>query len=262
MFNLIYSAPYAVTGTVFVAVFLLFAALGVLLVRRPAARMFSREQHWRAVTTLALQTCASFFALLLALAAITTVENHADARNKVSVEASAIAVLIRAASELPQPTRGKLEQEIASYVRYVVNESWPQQRRGKTPTGAVEIISGIQQTIFSFEPRTPKDEIILASSITAFQGLVEARRERISATSETLPRLLTTVLTLGVLITIALSWLLPVQSRGVHCLITGSITVTASLILFTIVALSYPFRGGVAISPSPYLVLLETRLPH
>ncbi|MEW2586119.1 DUF4239 domain-containing protein [Streptomyces virginiae] len=262
MFDLIYSAPYAVTGLVFVAAFVLFSALGLLLVRPLAVKVFAPEAEWRTLTTVAFQASVSFFALLLALAALTTVENAVDARDKVSAEASAIAVLLRGVSAFPEPTRGKLEHEIASYVRYVVHESWPEQRRGKVPTGAVEIVSGIQETISGFEPKTPKDEVVLANTLSAFHGFIEARRERISATTVSLPALLKVVLTIGVLLTIAFTWFLPVQARSAHWLVSAAVAVPASLILFTIVALSYPFRGSDGISPAPYLVLLETRLPR
>ncbi|GGO99674.1 bestrophin-like domain [Wenjunlia tyrosinilytica] len=262
MFELIYSAPYPLTGPVFVAAFVLFSALGVFLFRPLGARMLGQESTWREMVTLALQICVTFFALLLALAAITTVGNYADARNKVSAEASAIAVLYRGVSEFPQPTRGELQKEIASYTRYVVYTSWPEQRRGKTPTGAIKIVSSMQQTLFSFRPGTAAEGILLSSTVSAFQVFIDARRERISATGESIPGLLSAVLTIGVLITIALTWFLPVRTRAAHWLIAGVVAVPASLILFTIAALSHPFRGSAGISPSPYLVLLQTRLPH
>jgi hypothetical protein len=262
MFELVYSASYAITGPAFVAAFVVFSALGVFLVRPLALKLLGSEGAWRELSTLALQICVTFFALLLALAAITAIGNYADARSKVSAEASAIAVLYREASEFPQPTRGALEKEIKSYTEYVVHESWPEQRRGITPTGAIGIVSGIQHTLFTFKPGNRTEEILLSSTVSAFQVFIDARRERISATREAIAGLLSAVLTIGVLFTIALTWFLPVEARAVHWLISGAIAVPASLILFTVAAMSHPFRGSSGIGPSPYLVLLETRMQH
>lgn len=262
MFNWLYSAPLPIVLPAFIAIFLVISAIGVLLLRPLAAKMFSGEQAWREILTLNLSTCVAFFALLMVLSVYSAAGNLVDARSKVSAEASAIAVLYREVQGFPQPTRGRLETEVKAYTEYIINVSWPQQRRGITPVGAIPLISSIQRTMLSFNPKTPVQQAVQASALSAFKDFVVARRQRVSATAEAIPVVLWVALVAGVLIIIFLTCLLPISTLRVHLLTSCTIALSASLILGVIAVMDHPFRGRIGISPDPYIVLLETRMRH
>jgi hypothetical protein len=61
-----------------------------------------------------------------------------------------------------------------------------------------------------------------------------------------------TVIFVGALITIVLTWLLPESRFRPHGLMTAAAAAMIGMVVFTIVVLDHPFRGGVSISSHPF----------
>lgn len=116
-------------------VFVGVAAAGVLLTRSWTRRLFAREEGWREHVVITIEGAFVFFGLLLALVTIAAYDNYAGARETVAAEASELGSLYRSVSSYPQPLRGELQAGLQDYVKYVVDEAWPQQRKGIIPTG-------------------------------------------------------------------------------------------------------------------------------
>ena len=93
-----------------------------------------------------------FYGLAVALIAVNVWQTHADVAKIVSQEASAVAALYRDVSSYPEPIRSRLQDQLRSYVQYVIHDAWPLQRKGQVPAGGVELMNRFQGTLAGFEP--------------------------------------------------------------------------------------------------------------
>ena len=72
-----------------------------------------------------------------------------------------------------------------------------------------------------------------------------------------LPAILWVVLLLGGAIVVGFTYLFGLRSTTVHMLMVVVLALTIALVLFTIGALDYPFRGDVRIGPDVFQSVLE-----
>lgn len=104
----------------------------------------------------------------------------------------------------------------------------------------------MRKTILSFEPKSKRQELLLAEDIKQFNLLVETRRMRLASVDQGLPNILWWILLFGVFIN---SILLSLQDMELvpHMLIGGVLALSLGSIVFLIAELDYPFLGQVSI---------------
>ena len=88
-------------------------------------------------------------------------------------------------------------------------------------------------------------------------GLADARRERLLATEEGLPGILWVVLIIGGVFVVGFTYLFGMENNLTHILMVATLALIISLVLFTVAALNYPFRGDVHIAPEAFEQVLE-----
>ncbi|MFF7183614.1 DUF4239 domain-containing protein [Streptomyces sp. NPDC008121] len=252
--------PTAVSLLAFLGFFLLFAAGGVMIFRRVSRLIFGMEGEWRDLATLCLQAGVTFFALLLALLSFAAYQNYTEARIAVSSEAASLAVMYREGSSLPEPDRGVLQADLRAYTAHVINKEWGEHRQGEAPESGQGHVRKIQNGILSFQGKTPAENNIQSALISAFKDFINARRQRLTAASVGVPGLLWSVLVMGVLTVIALTWFLPVNRARAHFFLSLSVAFAASLALYSIVAVDRPFKGSVSVPPTAFELVLGTTM--
>lgn len=109
-----------------------------------------REPRANEMVGFALSSFFVLYGLLLGFLAVAAYQNYATVSDIVDREASAISALDRDFSGYPQPIRGELSSALHEYARYIIEDGWPQQRKG--------IVSMVSWTIlrlaFSSTPRS------------------------------------------------------------------------------------------------------------
>lgn len=169
--------------------------------------------------------------------------------------ASELGSLYRGVSGYPEPVRGQLQADLRDYTKYVIEEAWPQQRRGIIPTGAEPEVTRFEDRLVSFEPQTDGQNALHGATLFKVNDFVRARRERLHLVEVGLPAALWQVLTVGALLTIALTWLLPVGTLKGHLLLSGASAVVVGLLIFITAAMDRPFRGELSVSPDAFEVI-------
>lgn len=255
--DFVYSSPRLLVGLAFVGAFILPAIAGVFLFRHIATKLFAKERYWRETIFVVLQTTVAFFAVLLAFCSLSAVQNFTDARTRVETEAGSLNSLYRDSQVFPDPMRRKIETQIRDYLEYVVRHSWRQMQNNVTPTGAEGFVSQMNTTLASYQPKTNSEQIILSNAMATFSNFVADHRKRVDATGEGLPAEMWLTLTIGLYLIIALTWLLPIESKLSHSVCSAIPAFAMSIILFTVADVDQPFRGGATVSPSPYIQTLK-----
>src|SRR5438093_4118499 len=128
-----------------------------------------------------------FYGLALALIAVNVFEPYADVSKIISQEATALAVLYRDVGGYPEPLRSQLQKELREYVDYVIHDAWPLQQRGQVPSAGVERMNRFQDLMITFEPATPRQNILHAEAFRAYNNMIQARRLRLDAVGIGLP---------------------------------------------------------------------------
>jgi hypothetical protein len=150
----IYDIPTSLLGLLFMVASLGFAAAGVFLAHWVRPSFVNEEEGWKEHVGTVLEGAFVFFGLLLALVIIAAYDNFTTAREDVASEASEVGSLYRAVSSYPEPLRDQLQADMREYTEFVIDKAWPLQQRGIVPTGAVPIVTKLQDNLNSFEPKT------------------------------------------------------------------------------------------------------------
>jgi hypothetical protein len=248
-------AVLPLTVTVFVGL-----ALGGLLAvhdqfhrrRSLAATLVDNE-----VVACFFQSLLVLYGITLGLIAVATWESSSEVAGIASDEAASIAALYRDLDGYPQPIGDDLKERIQAYTRFIVDKAWPAQRRGQILDGGTFIINDFLQRLLKFKPAMAGQEIIHAESLSAFNNVIELRRQRLDAVGQGVPAVLWAVVFIGGAISIIFSYCFRVEHLGLHALLTGGLAAMIGLLVFLIASLDHPYRGAVSVSPEPYRLVLE-----
>jgi Protein of unknown function (DUF4239) len=239
-----------VTGLLLVAVAVVVAVVGLVLVQRlvPTER---RKEH-NDVAGFIYAVLGVAYAVLLGLVLIAVWEKWDAAEVTTTDEANELAGIFYWAHALPQPEGRHIQELVRSYARVVVEEEWPAMAQGKSSPEAWDTLDELRGTILGLEPTTGAQQARYTEMLAQLHDLGNARRERLLAAEQGLPPILWVVLILGGVITVFFTYLFGLENTLVHLIMVGSLALVISMSLFTVAALDYPFQGDIHIHPSAY----------
>ncbi len=254
MFYWIYDVPMIVAAGFIIGSFVLFNAIGSIILR-PFLRLFLRRQD--GLDTIIGNFLAFFgviYGVLIGMLAIATYDNFSTAQKIVSSEAASLAALYLDVSAYPEPERSILMVTLRDYTRFVIDQAWPLQRQGIVPEGGNRFIDTLHATMVGFEPRTAGQEIIHAEALNQFNNFITDRRQRLFSVTTSIPAPMWYTMILGTLLSMALVWLLNV--RFIPRLVLGSMLAAALGSVIALVALlDNPFRGKLSIDSGAFNIV-------
>jgi hypothetical protein len=257
MLESFFDIPLWIAGIVILGTLCLFAVVGLLLVRRrllPRLRVHAGDSEF---TGAMLQSVMVFYGLAVALIAVTVFETYSDTLKVVEQEATAINSIYRDVTSYPEPFRSDLQKGLREYTLQIVNEAWPAQRQGKVPQGGIEHMTRFQALLTSFEPATEGQKLLHGETLRAYNGLIQARRQRLDAVGTGLPSVMWAVIIVGAFISLSASFFFKVEDARLHVLEVLLLSVFIGLVIFMIVSLDRPFRGDLGVSPAPYQLVYD-----
>ncbi|WP_167406315.1 DUF4239 domain-containing protein [Amycolatopsis thailandensis] len=257
MFLWVYDLPTWLLFTLIVVGSLVVAWSGVFALRPVAARLFGDKDERNSMVELVLTGTGLFYGLLLGLISAATYTTFSDAQAAADTEAGVVAALYRDVSAYPEPIRGTMRAELETYVDYVINEAWPQQRLGIVPTDGIGKADALLKTMASFEPATPGQEAVHAEAFSQFNHFLEARRERLSAVTGGLPPALWWVLIAGAAINLVLIAMIDIDRVLGHLAVSGLFAVFVGMMIFLIAAMDNPFLGDYSVGPDAFEALRD-----
>lgn len=255
--NFVFDLPLWVVGIVLVVIMCALAALGLKVVRRrvlPGIQITEGDGHF---TSTMVHSVMVFYALTVAMIAITVWETYDAAGRVASGEATAVATLYRDVSAYPPPVREQLQDELRDYTQYVIEKAWPEQHQGQVPLGGVERINRFQKILTEFEPATEGQKILHEETLRAYNQLIEARRMRLDAVQTALPGLMWTVIFLGAGLAIFASCFFRVADPRIHLYLVVLLTAFFAMVIFVVFAFDRPFRGDMGIKAEPYQLVYD-----
>jgi hypothetical protein len=197
------------------------------------------------------------YAIAIGMIAVASWGNSSEASSVASHEAAALAALYRDLSGYPQPQQDDLKRSLVRYTRYVIEDSWPAQRRGEVPTGGTDVLSHFERELIAFQPANLAQQAIHAEALHAFNTVVDFRRQRLEAVDYAVPGSLWAVVLIGAVLSIIATYVFNMESFPVHALMTGLLAAMIALLVFFIATTDLPYRGEYGIGPTAYELVLH-----
>jgi hypothetical protein len=197
------------------------------------------------------------YAVILAFIVIVTWEGYRDARTTVHHEAGSLRGLYRDTQALPEPTRSHMATLTLRYAQEVATGEWAALDDGVGSRAAFSMLTEMFRTMSAVEPVTPTHEAFLGEALARLNEVAEGRAERISVAEEGLLSILWAAIVIGGAVTVGFALLFGVSDQRLHFLMVGAFATVLALQVFVVLVLSHPFSGDLAVSPDPFVHVVE-----
>src|SRR5215471_1667302 len=231
--------------------------IGLFLARRFLLPRFRYGDGINDAVSGTVQAIGVFYGITVGLIAVGVWNTNAAASDLVSREASAVSGLYRDVGGMPSPLREELLGKLRDYLGVVMNQEWPEQKKGKDPVAGTLILSDFQSRLFAYEPTTPGQVQLHGETLHAFNNLNDARRLRLNAVDNGLSGTMWGVIWVGAVISIGVAYLFNIQDAKMHAVLIALMGGFLGIVLFMICINDKPFYGSVCVSPDPYQMLLD-----
>lgn len=232
-----------------------FALTGLYLVRKKYPPDVLRENH--EVAAIIFNAFGLFYGVMVAFVVFVTWSGYDEAKKNLQMEASEALDIFHSSQGFPEPDNKIIQQGLRDYVASVYNDEV--QRMSQEDLSL--LFGGAHSRLATLFDQMGQKSILnrelYAESLHSLNNLAQYRRLRIFAGSKTVPPVMWLVLLVCAVFTIAYTHLFGMKNIKAQCLITGTLTVTITLILFLIYVLDHPFTGTSKVSMEPLRQVLE-----
>jgi hypothetical protein len=181
-------------------------------------------------------------------------QQYHDANVNLNTEANTLFLLYDTFQILPDTELILIQ--INTYICYIINVEFPAMQKGLIPVDNV-ILNELYLLIYQYiPPDTPQANIIYSNGISLFNEAVFLAAQRLQTSNMGLAKELWWVMILGFIILIIMSWFVS-GDIWFRFFLTVFITGGYAAILFLAVALDFPFRGQLSLTPSPFQFVLD-----
>lgn len=252
----LYDLPQWLFCLIVIVVFVGMALAGQVAARKIVRRWLG-DRNYNDVVGQYLSAVGLLYGITLGLISVGAWENYGEVEGKVSQEAAAVAALYRSADTYPESKRAELTTLLREYTRQVIDVAWPEMRRGTVPNGGNPIITRFQKSLAAFEPATEGQKAIHTETLKQLASMVECRRLRLDCVTQQLPGILWVVVFAGSLLSLMLTWLLVVENRRLHDLLTAMLALLLGLLIFLLATLDLPFQGHHSLEPDSFELVYQ-----
>lgn len=250
MVDWVYNHPVWLWGSILVLGASAVACIGLCACHR-LVRVEVRRAH-NDLAGFSIAIISVVYAVLLAFIAVATWESFAASDNVVQAEAGYIGNLYRDTRGFPDPLGQRMRALLSQYADAVVEKEWPLQRQGVIPNDGWKPLHELHAQLVAFQPATQSQGIIEAEFLRTLNELYKAREARLTAAAGHIPGVIWWIIGIGGALTTAFTYLFGFESFRLHITMTGAVAASLALVVVLIVALDWPFRGEVSVSPDAY----------
>jgi Protein of unknown function (DUF4239) len=258
----LYDIPTWALFVVVVSATTLVAVGGCLFLRDRFDRWLGLDFETNDVVGNFLSFTGLFFGILLGLVAVGAWDGFNSADAALNDETANVVALYRDISAFPDPYKQKAKYAMRHYVDLVVDTEWPQQRTGRIPSIGAVGLDMVSRVIYDVPVASLHDQLVVGTALTQYNRLVEARRHRLSTVDDSLPPSLWTVIILGIIINLVITWLFVIRNRRLDILMNLLVSVALGSVLAFIIAMDNPYRGELSVSPDPLIIVRNTNMAY
>ncbi len=247
----IYNNPTWLWGTLLVALITGASCLGLAIFDR-LVHVEVRRTH-NELAGFIVAAISVTYAVLLAFIAVATWESFSQADQIVDREADYVGSVYRDTQGLPANVGASIRDDMRQYVATVIDDEWPTQQVGNTPDQGWAPLRKLHSAIVTMQPANLGQAVIQAEILRTLNGLYRARASRLSAAQGHVPEVIWWIIFLGGAIVVGFTYLFGFHDFRMHLAMTAAVAISLALVVVLIVALDWPFRGAVSISPDAFI---------
>ncbi len=256
-FYWIYDMPNWALCTLIVSGFSIFSTIGIRSTRKLAHRLMARPHGQNEAVGIYVSAIGVFYGITLGLITVGASTTFSDISSQVDREATSIASFYRKVSNYPEPTRSLLQNQAKTYTNYIINTAWPLQRQGIIPSGIIKQVVAIEKNLDTFEPTTGSQTALHQITLTTFDEMARMGRSRLQNVSTGLPGALWSIVILGALLNIFLTWMLILDNDRPHIWLGIVFNATIGILIFLTAAMDNPFRGDFSVSADSFQMVYD-----
>jgi Na+/proline symporter len=231
------------------AITTLFALAGLYLVRRKYSAEVLKENH--EVAAIIFNAFGIFYGVLVAFVVFVTWSGYDDATKNLQLEASEALDIFHSAEAFPDPANKVIQQGLRDYVASVYNDEVQRMAQGE-----ISIYSGGAhlelKTLFNqIDVKSIPNTELYSETLRSLNTLAQYRRMRIFAGNDTVPPVIWLVLLVGGVFAVSYTFFFGMKNIKAQYLITTTLTVMITSILFLVYVLDHPFTGTSKVSMEP-----------
>jgi len=247
----IYNHPTWMWGNILVWGAAILACLGLAVVH-PLVDVKVRRAH-NDLAGFSIAIISVVYAVLLAFIAVATWESFSSAEAVVQAEAGYIGNLFRDTKGFPEQIGEPMRKALKEYAETVVQAEWPVQQQGELPSAGWKPLHKLHRLLVGFDPQTRGEAVVQAEFLRTLNELYKAREARLTAAAGHIPVVIWWIIAIGGALTSGFTYLFGFESFRLHLTMTAAVAASLALVVVLIVALDWPFRGEVSVSPDAYV---------
>jgi len=231
------------------AVTTFFSLGGLYLVRRKYSAEVLKENH--EVAAIIFNAFGLFYGVLIAFVVFVTWGGYDDATKNLQLESSEALDLFHIAESFPDASKKMIQQGVKEYVAEVYNDEVPKMAQGDISLYTGGAHATLRTLFAQVDANSIPNRELYGESLKCLNNLAQYRRMRIFAGNDTVPPVIWLVLLVGGVFAVSYTFFFGMKNIRAQYLITTTLTVTVTSILFLIFVLDHPFTGTSRVSLEP-----------
>src|SRR6266481_1441013 len=232
-----------------------FALFGVYLVRKTYSADVLKENH--EVAAIIFNAFGLFYGVMVAFVVFATWNGYDEATKNLKMEASEALDIFHTAAAFPDSPRKIIQQGVRNYISEVYNAEVP-----KMADGDLQLYSGgahnsLRELFAQVDANSIPNRELYAEGLRCLHNLAQYRRMRIFAGNDTVPPVIWLVLLVGGVLAVSYTFFFGMKNIRAQYLITTTLTVTVTSILYLVFVLDHPFTGTSRVSLEPLTQAME-----
>ncbi len=226
-----------------------FSLAGLYLVRRKYSAEVLKENH--EVAAIIFNAFGLFYGVLVAFVVFVTWSGYDEATKNLQMEASEALDIFHTASAFPDSPRRMIQQGLRNYVTEVYTDEVPMMAVGDLQLYSGGAHNSLRELFGQVDASSIPNRELYGESLRCLNNLAQYRRMRIFAGNDTVPPVIWLVLLVGGVIAVSYTFFFGMKNIRAQYLITMTLTVTVTSILFLVYVLDHPFTGASRVSLEP-----------
>ena len=222
---------------------------GLYLVRKKYSAEVLKENH--EVAAIIFNAFGLFYGVLIAFVVFVTWNGYDEATKNLQLESSEALDLFHSAEAFPDPAKKIIQRGVRDYLASVYNDEVPKMAQGDISLYSGGAHAGLRILFNQIDATSIPNRELYAESLRCLNNLAQYRRMRIFAGNDTVPPVIWLVLLVGGVFAVSYTFFFEMKNIRAQYLITTTLTVTITSILFLIYVLDHPFTGTSRISLAP-----------
>ncbi len=227
----------------------LFGLVGLYLVRRRYSAEVLKENH--EVAAIIFNAFGLFYGVLVAFVVFVTWGGYDEATKNLQMEASEALDIFHTAATFPDPSRKIIQQGVIGYLNAVYNDEVPKMAEGDLQLYSGGAHNSLRVLFAQVDVSSIPNRELYGEALKCLNNLAQYRRMRIFAGNDTVPPVIWLVLLVGGVFAVSYTFFFGMKNIRAQYLITTTLTVTITSILFLVYVLDHPFTGASRVSLTP-----------